>query len=712
MNTNKWHNQKIHGRTHRRSVWTRAAVGLFTLVSAALLQGQDLPFSSGSTGADGPLTVPPHPNYRQGQVVGYDQANDQFVLFGGNWGNTYYPETWVSSDPALGWTRVETDTFVSGRRNAAMAWDYQSDRLIMFGGYRADNVRLDDMWAWDGSDWTEVDDGTAPTPRYWHSLVSDPVSEKLWVVGGADASNAVLKDVWEWDGTEWTDLGNTGVVPDINYSYERAFYDTVSDSIVLFSSWRSSRPTYRFKDGAWSLISTFGKPNIGWGFSLVWNSTSQSAILSGGTSDTLQTWEFKDDDWLLLSTDADTPDRYDHGSAYSPDSNQVIVVGGVMDNVWNGTSNQTNYDTWAYKDSAWSFQSGRLYYFDMTEKADGIWNFTTIDVPSSAEVRFTKNAANTPVVWLATGNVTIDGRLRLDGENSKANDGADNYALGGPGGAAGGLGAIRFDVSGNYAGTPGQGAGGGAPGVTESQYGVDGMFRNTYGNTLLLPLTGGSGGGGGASNSSRNGGHGAGGGGAILIASDLDIDVNGIINADGGNYLWSGTSYGGRGSGGAIKLMADRVTGSGSLWARGGRSRTDDTAGRIRIEAFFRPLAANASPPSSATAPIATPDFGDLPSLVVLSVAGENVATPPTGNLQTPDVVFTAAGTVSIVVDSENIPEGTPVTLRITTSGEIITLPAPEAEDITIGADGTATFEADVPAGLGTVQAFSEFTPE
>lgn len=709
MKTNQRLTQPIHDRTRSPSGWIKLVVGLFALTSSAFLQGQDLPFSSGSTGADGPLTIPTHPSYRQGSVLGYDEANEQLVMFGGYWSSTYYPETWVTSDPSLGWTKVETDTFVSGRTNAAMAWDYEDQRLIMFGGLRADGEKLDDMWAWDGTDWTEIDVDT-PTARYWHSLVSDPVSKKMWVVAGRNAANQVLKDVWEWDGTEWTDLGNTGVDPSLNYSYERAIYDESDSSIIIYSEYY--RKTYKFDGAGWAEVTTGTNPDVGWGYSFTYNPVTESGILAGGSSDRDQTWEFKDDEWALLSTTNVPTDRYNHAAAYDSLNDQVVIINGYMDSFTNSVSNLPGYESWAFAGGDWSYQSGRIYYFDMTEKPDGIWNFTTITIPSGIEVRFTKNAGNTPVVWLATGEVLMNGILRLDGEDAKVNSGADNYALGGPGGAPGGLGAIRWDVSGNYAGTPGQGAGGGAPGVTSAEYGSPGMFKDTYGNSLILPLIGGSGGGGGASSNTSNGGHGGGGGGAILIASDLDITVNGHINVDGGTYRWSGASYGGRGSGGAIKLMADRIEGSGVLWARGGRTQTDTVAGRIRLEAFFRPLAAKAIPPSTATAPIAAPDFGDIPSLIITSVDGAGVANPSTGNLQTPDVVFTEAGDVSILVDSENIPEGTPVTLRITSSGEIINLPAVDDPDVTVDENGQAIFETAVPAGLGTIQAFSEFTPE
>ena len=41
--------------------------------------------------------------------------------------------------------------------------------------------------------------------------------------------------------------------------------------------------------------------------------------------------------------------------------------------------------------------------------ADGVFNFTTVNIPSGVTVTFTPNAANTPVTILASGSVTIDG---------------------------------------------------------------------------------------------------------------------------------------------------------------------------------------------------------------------------------------------------------------------------------------------------------------
>src|SRR5712692_3598038 len=45
----------------------------------------------------------------------------------------------------------------------------------------------------------------------------------------------------------------------------------------------------------------------------------------------------------------------------------------------------------------------------------GIFNFTTVNIPSGVTVTFLKNTTNTPVVILASGNVTIAGSIVLTG---------------------------------------------------------------------------------------------------------------------------------------------------------------------------------------------------------------------------------------------------------------------------------------------------------
>jgi len=93
---------------------------------------------------------------------------------------------------------------------------------------------------------------------------------------------------------------------------------------------------------------------------------------------------------------------------------------------------------------------------------DGVFNFTTIDIPAGVTVTFTRNATNTPVTMLAGGNVVIAGTISLNGgtggNSSSGTSIGPNGGMGGPGGFDGGD--ATDGVASNSGGT-GLGPGGG-----------------------------------------------------------------------------------------------------------------------------------------------------------------------------------------------------------------------------------------------------------
>ena len=225
-----------------------------------------------------------------------------------------------------------------------------------------------------------------------------------------------------------------------------------------------------------------------------------------------------------------------------------------------------------------------------------------------------------------------------------------------------------------------------------------------------------TGGGGGAVwQSTIEGGNGGGGGGVILIASSRDITLNGTVRANGGilgsNQFSSGTG-GGYGSGGAVKFVCDRVLGSGVIETKGGNGVSSGTGGGyVRLEAYLRPFfdAGQVQAASVSTAvPVQSMNYGNPATLVITSVDGEGVANPPSGSFASPDVVFSESGDVDIVVTATNVPDGTPVTVKIVHSTGTINLPAGGDPDVTLSS-GTATFTATAPEGFGTIQAFAEY---
>lgn len=325
----------------------------------------------------------------------------------------------------------------------------------------------------------------------------------------------------------------------------------------------------------------------------------------------------------------------------------------------------------------------------------GVFNFTTVNIPSGVTITFTQNSRNTPVTILATGDITIVGTINVDGEIGLA---TRVGGKGGPGGFRGGNGGFIFD--GGH-GTRGEGPGGGAGGfsyilpsggngsagggagyavaganggLASAPYGIGGT---TYGTISLLPLIGGSGGGGGGSSSSTRGSSGGGGGGAILLASSATITVSGVISARGGKGASNPIFSGGGGSGGAIRLIANTLIGTGSLDVRGelGGTITVSNAGGTGGRGYLRAEAYDYSAfnPNLNTVPLVTtqPNPVTVPNAAqirIASIAGVSVPVTPKGSLYSPpDLVLPAAlpNPVSIAIEAANVPADSVVQIAV-----------------------------------------------
>ncbi len=304
---------------------------------------------------------------------------------------------------------------------------------------------------------------------------------------------------------------------------------------------------------------------------------------------------------------------------------------------------------------------------------DGVFNFTTVNIPSGVTVTFKKNTSNTPVYMLATGDVIIAGTIDVRGTSTTNSTGTAPGA-GGAGGYDGGFGGATGLPGGNGLGP---GGGGGGP-TTQNRYGGGGGFGSVggtaganygaggpaYGNPSLVPLIGGSGGGGCAGSTTSSCFGGGGGGGAILIASSGTITVTGSITANGGE----GYDAAGGGSGGAIRLIANTISGNGTITAQGGELIHSNKGGegRIRLEAYTNNRTAGTDPVYTYSQP-GSVFVPNMPVLQITSVAGVDVPANPTGSYSQPDILLpdTTANPVTVNLSASNIPVGTTVTVSV-----------------------------------------------
>ena len=671
-----------------------ACVALLPISSSAI--DPDLPFSSGSTGADGPLTFREIPLGRTAPGMAYDAARQEVVMFGGFNGGNGLGDTWVWRGG--NWIRLQPATSPPDRWSHKMVWDQARGEVVLFGGTR-NTGRLADTWTWNGTTWTQKSPATSPSARDGYAMAYDAARQRVVVFGGNGGSD----ETWLWNGVTWT-LANPANRPPGSASSALA-YDPPRQECVFFGNFGQ---TWTWNGANWTQENPLHTPVARNFPTLISDGTSNTILLvSGGNQ--VDTWSWNGVDWQDVSSGIETNlviGRQYHAMVWDAARQRGVLFGGDVPGVDNYSA-----DTWIWNGTRWALWSSKIQFFDMAARASGIWNFTTIKIPTGVTVQFKKNAANAPVRWLATGDVAIEGTISVDGEHGRNVLPPGVPAAGGPGGFAGGRGAIAFKSSASFVGSPGQGPGGGAPGTAQQtdpqnlRDGTPGSFAGlttTYGNAFLQPLVGGSGGGGGASSDDWNGGNGGGGGGVIFISSSRDILVNGVIRANGGDREWSNASYGGVGSGGSILLRGDRISGPGTLQAFGAQLNNPNR--RIRVEAYVRSETGNRTPAEVVGLPAANGELNTIGTLTILSVDGVNVVQPPSGNLQTPDVIFTDAGPVQIVVQGTGIPNGTAIRLRITTLSSVI---EPTPQDML---NGTATFNVTVPKGIGTLQTTAQFT--
>ena len=262
-----------------------------------------------------------------------------------------------------------------------------------------------------------------------------------------------------------------------------------------------------------------------------------------------------------------------------------------------------------------------------------IFKYSSVNIEGT--LTFANHPTRAPVVWLVNGSVQISGVVDVSGKNAVVGVEALTSAEPGPGGFRGGV-----------TGPLGNGTGLGPGGSSSGQY------LGWYGNPQVVPLIGGSGGQG------TSGFYGGGpGGGAIFIASVAEIAINGKLKANGGTASNPGVS--GPGSGGAIKLVAAKVSGIGQLEAHTG-GYPAGANGRIRVETLQMSSALTFIPETVSVPPANPPIIwppDSAPEVRVLRVDGVDSPSEPTAQLaRSADIALQNDKPVEIVIETRNFP--------------------------------------------------------
>ncbi|MFQ5918718.1 MAG: kelch repeat-containing protein [Thermoplasmata archaeon] len=303
------------------------------------------------------------PSPRSDHDMAYDAESDRIILFGGWEGSSSLGDTWAFDDNANEWTAMNPGTSPVPRGLHAMAYDAESDRVILYSGVpTSDLIPTGETWAYDFNTdtWTDMDPATKP-PARWGRMAYDAESDRVVLFGGAVGhiveGGTIYNDTWAYDfnNNSWTEMSPR---PSRATSHAMA-YDTESDLIVVYGGERASGGihaegtwVYDLNNDTWLDTNPSLEPPLGRHIGTAYDSMADRVIFWGGRSPTVGSiadiWSYdaNANTWETMSVAAGPSARELHRMAYDAESGETVMFGG------RSLVAGFNNETWAFGQGA------------------------------------------------------------------------------------------------------------------------------------------------------------------------------------------------------------------------------------------------------------------------------------------------------------------------------------------------------------------------
>ncbi|MBO6793254.1 MAG: hypothetical protein JJ895_05050 [Balneolaceae bacterium] len=173
------------------------------------------------------------PSPRADAQFSYDSIRDEVVIFGGRTSDGRTKETWVWDGNS--WALADT-TGPLERQLGAMAFDKSTNNVVLFGGSGQGRARLNDTWLWDGTTWTEMKPDSIPSARGAHLMAFNNNSGRVALIGGY--SNIMESDHWEWDGSNWILIDDKSTPPRLHGSLA---FNSELNALMIFGGFSAEQ---------------------------------------------------------------------------------------------------------------------------------------------------------------------------------------------------------------------------------------------------------------------------------------------------------------------------------------------------------------------------------------------------------------------------------------------------------------------------------------
>jgi N-acetylneuraminic acid mutarotase len=242
------------------------------------------------------------------QAPAYDSESDRVIVL-----NTE-GETWAYQYDKRLWERRNPSRTPKTRAGHRMVYDSESDRLILFGGFEAKDVNspvYGETWAYDfNSDtWTLMEPELSPPKRMYHGMAYDSESDRVIVWGGRLLERLDDNSVWSYDfNTDTWTQHKSPDAPQPELTYPGMVYRSASDRMIIFGGAEVITPfdcevtrqtwTYEFNSNTWSRMAPESTPPSMGIHAMAYDIQNDKIMVFGGEVDRLYSDHILGETWI------------------------------------------------------------------------------------------------------------------------------------------------------------------------------------------------------------------------------------------------------------------------------------------------------------------------------------------------------------------------------------------------------------------------------
>lgn len=222
----------------------------------------------------------------------YDIESDRIVALNSE------GETWTYDFKAQNWEKRNPEKSPCARAGHKTAYDSESDRIILFGGFGGKSVNdpvYNDTWSYDYNTdtWTLMKPENPPGIRMYHVMAYDSESDRVILWGGRVLENVVDNFIWAYDynSNAW-EKHKTVNGPESALTYSAMASHSPTGKMILYggatliSSFEgkvmNQTWSYHFKTNKWELIKTELTPPAIRAHTMAYNSKEDKFVIFGG----------------------------------------------------------------------------------------------------------------------------------------------------------------------------------------------------------------------------------------------------------------------------------------------------------------------------------------------------------------------------------------------------------------------------------------------